>query len=100
MARKKKNNPEQDPKPDQVDEALDAFEDRTIASAIVLMMLTGCRKTEALTATWDPFLESVLLFGPAASFSLLTAMAWSDSLIGAANLRNDMMIYLRPRTSC
>lgn len=35
--------------------ALDAFEDRNIASAIALMMLTGCRKTEALTATWDQF---------------------------------------------
>lgn len=34
---------------------LDAFEDRNIASAIALMMLTGCRKTEALTATWDQF---------------------------------------------
>ncbi|HEB85560.1 MAG TPA: site-specific integrase [Gammaproteobacteria bacterium] len=35
--------------------ALDAFEDRNIASALVLMVLTGCRKTEALTATWDQF---------------------------------------------
>jgi integrase len=35
--------------------ALDAFPDRNIASAVALMMLTGCRKTEALTATWDQF---------------------------------------------
>lgn len=35
--------------------ALDAFPDRNIASALALMMLTGCRKTEALTATWDQF---------------------------------------------
>jgi len=35
--------------------ALDVCENRTFASAIALMMLTGCRKTEALTATWDMF---------------------------------------------
>ena len=35
--------------------ALDAFPDRNIANAIALMMLTGCRKTEALTATWMQF---------------------------------------------
>ena len=31
--------------------ALDIFPDRNIASAIALMMLTGCRKSEALQAT-------------------------------------------------
>ena len=36
-------------------EVLDHFKDRNIASALVLMMLTGCRKTEALSATWDMF---------------------------------------------
>ena len=36
-------------------EVLDHFKDRNIASALVLMMLTGCRKTEALSATWDQF---------------------------------------------
>jgi integrase len=35
--------------------ALDAFPDRNIASAIALMMLTGCRKTEALRAEWNQF---------------------------------------------
>ena len=35
--------------------ALDEFPDRTIASALVLMILTGCRKGEALNATWDQF---------------------------------------------
>ena len=35
--------------------ALDTFPDRNIAGALALMMLTGCRKTEALTATWDQF---------------------------------------------
>ena len=39
----------------QLVETLDKFKDRTVASALVLMMLTGCRKTEALTATWDQF---------------------------------------------
>ena len=35
--------------------ALDAFPDRNIASALALMMLTGCRKSEALQAEWDQF---------------------------------------------
>lgn len=34
---------------------LDGFNNRTISSAVVLMILTGCRKTEALHATWDQF---------------------------------------------
>lgn len=34
---------------------LDVFPDRGIASALALMMLTGCRKTEALTAEWTMF---------------------------------------------
>jgi integrase len=35
--------------------ALGAFPDRSIASAIALMMLTGCRKSEALQAEWNQF---------------------------------------------
>jgi len=36
-------------------QALDAHENRNRASAIVFILLTGCRKSEALLATWDQF---------------------------------------------
>lgn len=35
--------------------ALDGYKYRKVANALVLIMLTGCRKTEALSATWDMF---------------------------------------------
>jgi len=36
-------------------QALDAHENRNRASAVMLILLTGCRKTEALAATWNEF---------------------------------------------
>lgn len=36
-------------------EALESHSERTSADAILFMLLTGCRKSEALNATWDQF---------------------------------------------
>jgi integrase len=35
--------------------ALDEYKYRKVASSLMLIMLTGCRKSEALSATWDQF---------------------------------------------
>ena len=36
-------------------QALDASDNRNRASAVMLILLTGCRRGEALLATWDQF---------------------------------------------
>jgi integrase len=38
--------------------ALSSYKDQSVGNAIALMMFTGCRSGEALSATWDQFLKT------------------------------------------
>jgi integrase len=39
----------------RLQQALAGYQDRAVVNALTIMLLTGCRKTEALSATWDQF---------------------------------------------